>query len=433
MGRVPASILKPASQMPRKHYDWRDGPASLKQHSVAKHDLLRSYLAAYFPTLISSPSQDELRLTIVDGFAGGGLYHHESTGELMVGSPFICLEAAREAEAVVNITRTKKVAFNVDFVFVEQDANAAKFLKAALRERQYEQRLEKDIWLLQGDFNTHADRIIENVRKKTPRSGRAIFILDQYGYSKVPMPLLARIFQDLPRAEVILTFNVDSFNSYATDKAGKSQLEKIGLPNLFHGRSLIDIKQNERDWRAYIQSQLYPHIVRSAGARFHTPFFIRSSKGHGDFWLVHLSMHQKARDVMTEVHWEKSNTFIHYGGEGLDMFKIGYVTKADERFTQQGRLGYEFDDDARKRTIEKLHTDIPPLIYGHDEGQSFETLHATTCNDTPATARIYKEALGSLAKLGEIEIVSPSGIRKTAAGQIKGDDRILPPRQRRLF
>ena len=144
-------------------------------------------------------------------------------------------------------------------------------------------------------------------------------------------------------------------------------------------------------------------------------------------------MHQKARDVMTEVHWGKSNTFIHYGGEGLDMFKIGYVTKADERFTKQGKLGYEFDDDARKRTVERLHSDIPPLIYGHIEGQSFETLHATTCNDTPATARIYKEALGSLAKLGEIEIVSTSGKRKTAAGQIKGDDRILPPRQRRLF
>ena len=221
--------------MPRKHYDWKDGPASLKQHSVAKHELLRSYLAVYFPTLVSSPNQDELRLMIVDGFAGGGLYHHESSGQLMVGSPFICLEAAKEAEAVINLSRAKKVAFNVDFVFVEQDANAAKFLEMALRARHYEQRLGKDIWLLQGNFNTHADRIIENVRKKTPRSGRAIFILDQYGYSQVPMPLLARIFQELPRAEVILTFNVDSFNSYATDKTGKSQLEKIGLPNLFHG------------------------------------------------------------------------------------------------------------------------------------------------------------------------------------------------------
>ncbi len=420
--------------MAKKHYDWKDGPAKLQQHSVAKHKLLRSYLAAYFPTLISSPYQEELRLTIVDGFAGGGKYEHAETGEIMLGSPFICLQAAEEAEALINHSeRTKKVRFNVDYVFVEKERNAANHLKKIIHEQGYSSRVTKDIHLIHGDFNTHAHDIIEQVRKKSPRSGRSIFVLDQYGYAQVPMPLLARIFQSLPRAEVILTFNVDSFNSYATDKAGGSLLEGIGLPNILEGRSLQDIKQNERDWRAYIQSQLYPHIVRSAGSRFHTPFFIRSQKGHGDFWLLHLSMHQKARDVMTEVHWEHSNTFIHYGGEGLDMFKIGYITKADERFTQQGKLGYTFDDDAKKRTEEKLHEDIPHVVYAHEDGLSYETLHATTCNDSPATSRIYKDVLGSLAKQGEIDIVSPDGKLKRAANQIKGEDRIMPPRQRKLF
>ena len=237
----------------------------------------------------------------------------------------------------------------------------------------------------------------------------------------------------LPKAEVILTFNVDSFNSYASDKSDRSPLEKIGLPNIFHGRSLQDIKNNERDWRAYIQSQLYPNIVRSAGARFHTPFFIRSEQGHGDFWLLHLSMHQKARDVMTEVHWQHSNTFIHYGGEGLNMFKVGYIVSADERFTQQGTLGYTFDDDARKRTHEKLLQELPTLVYASDDGMSYETLHATTCNDSPATSRIYKETLGILAKQGEVLIRSSDGKLKTSAAQIRDDDRISPSLQRKLF
>ena len=420
--------------MAKKPYNWKDGPAKLQQHSVAKHNLLRSYLAAYFPTLISSPQQDELRLTIVDGFAGGGAYEHDVTGEILLGSPFICLKAAEEAEATINHSgRVKKVRFSVDYVFVEKNRNAVNYLTKTIKDQGFGSRVGNDIHLFHGDFNTHADNIIEQIRKKTPRSGRSIFILDQYGYAEVPMPLIAKIFQTLPRAEVILTFNVDSFNSYATDKSARSPLESIGLPNIFQGRSLQDIKNNERDWRAYIQSQLYPHIVRSAGSRFHTPFFIRSTKGHGDFWLLHLSMHQKARDVMTEVHWQHSNTFIHYGGEGLDMFKVGYITNADERFTQQGKLGYTFDDDAKKRTEEKLHLDIPRLIYADEEGQSFETLHATTCNDSPATARIYKDVLSSLAKLGEVEIVSPDGRHKTSANQIKGEDRILPPRQRKLF
>jgi three-Cys-motif partner protein len=420
--------------MAKKHYDWKDGPAKLQQHSVAKHNLLRSYLAAYFPTLISTPQQEELRLTIVDGFAGGGSYEHDVSGEIMLGSPFICLKAAEEAEALINLSdRVKKVRFNVDFVFVEKNLDAANYLEKTIKDQGYSSRVGNDIHLFKGDFNSHADNIIEQVRKKTPRSGRSIFILDQYGYSEVPMPLISKIFETLPRAEVILTFNIDSFNSYASDKSSRSPLENIGLPNIFQGRSLQDIKNNERDWRAYIQSQLYPHIVKSAGSRFHTPFFIRSTKGHGDFWLLHLSMHQKARDVMTEVHWQHSNTFIHYGGEGLDMFKVGYIANADERFTQQGTLGYTFDDDARARTEAKLHLDIPRLIYADEEGQSFETLHATTCNDSPATAKIYKDVLSSLVKEKELEIISPDGRRKTSASQIKGEDRILPHRQRKLI
>lgn len=407
--------------MAKKHYDWKDGPAKLQQHSVAKHNLLRSYLAAYFPTLISSPHQDELRLTIVDGFAGGGAYYHDVTGEFMLGSPFICLKAAEEAEAQINHPgRIKKVRFNVDYIFVEKNRDAANYLTKTIKEQGFSSRVNNDIHLLQGDFNLHADNIIEQVRKKTPRSGRSIFILDQYGYAQVPMPLIAKIFQTLPRAEVILTFNVDSFNSYASDKSERSPLEGIGLPNVFQGKSLQEIKNSECDWRAYIQSQLYPHIVRSAGSRFHTPFFIRSTKGHGDFWLLHLSMHQKARDVMTEVHWEHSNTFIHYGGEGLDMFKVGYITNADERFTQQGKLGYTFDDDARKRTEEKLHLDIPRLIYADEDGQSYETLHATTCNDSPATSRISRMCSAVLQNRGRLRLFRLMGAIRHRPIKLRG-------------
>ena len=132
--------------MSKKHYDWDNGPAELKQHSVAKHELLRSYLAEYFPTLVSSPSQDELRLTIVDGFAGGGLYLHESSSELMLGSPFICLQAAEEAEARINANRVKKVAFNVDFVFVEQNPNARLACRTTIRRADFPSGSRSDFW-----------------------------------------------------------------------------------------------------------------------------------------------------------------------------------------------------------------------------------------------------------------------------------------------
>ena len=417
--------------MSKKHYDWSNGPATLEQHSVAKHKLLQGYLAAYFQTLVT-PHQTELRLTIVDGFAGGGKYIHAVSNELHLGSPFICLKAAEEAEALININRTNRVAFDIDYFFFEKNKGAASFLRETINEEGYRNRVGKDVRIIDGDFNDHADSIIAHIKSKSPRNGRSIFILDQYGYRQVPMPLLAKIFQTLPRAEVILTFNVDSFSTYATDKSQTSPLEAIGLPNVFEGKSIQELKENKAQFRALIQGQLYPHIIKQAGSRFHTPFFIRTTSGHGDFWLLHLSMHSTARDVMTKVHWDNSNTFIHYGEEGLNMFKVGYITRADEQYTKQGTLGYMFDDDAKKRTREKLHEDIPNLIYADDGGLSFETLFATTCNDSPATSSDYREVVANLAKSNEVEIVLPSGKTTTAKSLIKGDARIMPPRQRKL-
>ena len=48
------------------HYNWKNGPAEIQQHSVAKLDVLRAYLIQYFKTLASLPQQDVFKLTLVD-------------------------------------------------------------------------------------------------------------------------------------------------------------------------------------------------------------------------------------------------------------------------------------------------------------------------------------------------------------------------------
>ena len=95
--------------MTLKQYNWKDGPDLIQQHSVAKHRILQAYLAAYFRTLVSSPNRETLKLTLVDGFAGGGLYVHNDTRELVKGSPFIFLDATREAGLNKNESAEKPV------------------------------------------------------------------------------------------------------------------------------------------------------------------------------------------------------------------------------------------------------------------------------------------------------------------------------------
>lgn len=421
--------------MSRKPYNWKNGPDLIQQHSVAKHRILQSYLAAYFKTLVSSPNQDVLRLTLVDGFSGGGLYVHSDTRESVKGSPFILLEATREAEFQINKDRRKPVDLQVDYFFIEADHHAHSHLDKVLREEGYGDRIGNTIQLRHAKFQDEANDIIDFIKRKSPRNGRSIFILDQYGYKEVPTQLIQKIFYHLPSAEIILTFGVDSFLNYASDgKLTQALLDDIGIPDVLHGRSIEEIKNSEKDWRLFIQSGLYRTLVTRCGAKHYTPFFIRNKKGHGDYWLIHLSQHHRARDVMTEVHWDNNNYFIHYGGPGLDMFQmVGYDPEHDAAHKNQSTLGFEFDDVARKASIAALNIHIPRRVYANDEGLSFGELFATTCNESPASAVIYRDSVGFLLEQKAIEVISPDGGKRRSAQQIKANDQIVAPSQRTLF
>ncbi len=410
--------------MPRSQYKgWAEGkPAIIKQHSIAKHEVLHAYLVAYLQTLVL-PQQDTVNLCLIDGFAGGGRYIHEDSRELTFGSPFVFLKAVKEAQALLSIGRKKDLAWNLDYFFVEKDRAALQFLKQTLSDEGYGDRIEKDIHLLNGTFQKHSDALIKEVKKKSPRIGRSIFLLDQYGYKDVPASLIKRILFELPRAEIILTFAVDSFINYASDTPKtKKILDGIDIPDLLQGRTFDDIKRNEKDFRLFIQSQLYKGLVSSCGADYFTVFFIRT-KGHGDYWLVHLSQHPRARDVMTRVHWEKNNNFIHYGGAGIEMFRaLGYSVKNDTDFTGQNELGFCFDEVATKATHQTMTGQLAPMIRDRESGISYGELFSSTCNSSPADGERYKLALEELVALKEIVITSADGAKRLKASTIRDDD-----------
>ena len=175
-------------------------------------------------------------------------------------------------------------------------------------------------------------------------------------------------------------------------------------------------------------------LTTANSARHFTPFFIRNRGGHGDYWLIHMSQHHRARDVMTEVHWANNNHFIHYGGPGLDMFQmVGYDPVHDAAFLGQSGLGFEFDDVARRASISALGEQIPRLVYADDAGISFGELFATTCNSSPASAEIYRESIGQLLADKAVEIVGADGAKRRSSAQIKDTDQIMSPPQRTLF
>lgn len=425
--------------MTKAEYKWAPGddPPPIKQHSIAKHDIWRAYLVAYLQTLISSPRQDIFKLSIIDGFAGGGIYRHSSKGNEVLGSPFIALDAVQEASFLINERRSKEVLLDVDHFLIEADPGAYQVLLGELKQRGHASKLDDSIFVQNSHFEREAENVIRHILSRNPKAARAIFLLDQYGYSQVPTPLINSIFQRLPGAEIILTFAVDSFLNFASDKKSTFEtLSRMGLPDIFRGRTLEEIKGSEKDWRLYIQSTLYHDLVHACGARYYTTFFIRSSQGHGDYWLIHLSQRPRARDVMTRIHWQQNNYFIHYGGAGLDMFRLlGYVPEKDSNYTGQSEFnfGFNFDEPAKAASVSSLMEQIPKLIYPDADGMSFGELFASTCNQSPACGDTYREAIGSLILHKELEVVSQDGSQRRSGLRVHDNDQVLAPRQRPLI
>ena len=284
-------------------FEWHpdDPPPKLEEHSKAKLDVLRRYLRAYFDTLGVKPVRDEFKLDLIDGFAGGGTFQYRDRIES--GTPLIMLEEAKAAEERLNENRTKPLRFDCRFHFVDVVPDYTAHLRKVLAERGYDVD-GQEIFVHDSSFKDVADRIIESVRIRQPIAGRAIFLLDQTGFSQVDLELVARILRTLRGAEVILTFASDVLLNFLT---GKSHLIKAVAP-LELTQSQIEEMIEFRDGdggRALSQRVLRNQIRNVTGATYDTPFFIRPKRSRWALWFLHLSRHPTARDVMNRMPLEQ--------------------------------------------------------------------------------------------------------------------------------
>jgi three-Cys-motif partner protein len=418
--------------MPQKHYEWKvgEGLPEIGAHSLAKHRILRRYIERYIEIVTAISWQTELSITFIDGYAGGGRYAFGR--ETMPGSPLILLEAVAAAEAKLNSARPKGFRINAEYIFVDQNPAHTKFLRAEVQGSEFKGELDRSIHIWTADVNERVDDIVQAVRTRSPRAGRAIFLLDQYGWSQVAFSSIRSILEQLPKAEVFLTFSVDALIDYLS--ARSFEMRAFGEIDVEPGlvKELVQLKQNEQvGYRLLIQNALYNHVQSVTGAPFYSPFFIKSSEAHRSYWFIHLSKHREARNEIGMIHWAENNTTIHHGRAGLHA--LGFTPG---KGIDQLALDYVFDEHARSLSRAELLKQLPRLIYDAadaDVASSLEQLFGLSCNDTPVVREILEEALISLRTGGELLIVDEAGRGKPRANTIEWTDRILLPQQRSFF
>lgn len=407
---------------PAKNFTWKAGhplPA-IKAHSDRKLEVIERYLEIYFDTVVRDPRMDSLNITLVDGFCGGGMYSGRQG--LRYGSPLAILRAVHAASVRLNIDRKKPLAINAVYHFGDSNPDHIDFLRETLRTSEFSSLMGKNIHVHHSTFVDLLPRLLQEIRYRQTQ-GRSIFVLDQFGYSDVPMATVQQIFKQLPKAEIILTFSIDALLNYLQgERDPPAIVQQFGVTKEFV-RMWEGWKQDEVMGRTLAQRTLMTQMHRFSGARFFTPFMMYSATDSREMMVAHLSQSQAARDKMLTVHWETKNTFRHLGKGSL--FELGY----DDR-VETGSL-FQFSETDRGNMHEELASELPRRIFdmAGSGPVAYQDFLLNIGNKTAATNADIAGTLRALSDQREIGVISPSGASKRPGTRIQPTDLLQVARQ----
>lgn len=328
------------------------------------------------------------------------------------------LNAVTVAEKKLNRARRKKLSIDARFYFVDKSREAVDYLKQELNRIGLAQKIGGSIQILEGRFEEKYSAICADIIGKA-RAGRSIFLLDQTGYSQVPLSACRQILSTLPRSEIILTFAIDWLIDYLS--ANVTFLKGVAPIELTEEQVKRYLQTKGQQGHRYLVQRLVIRALQlGTGAPYFTPFFLRSIEADRDLWLIHLSKHPTARNVMTSSHWAIQNASIHQGKAGLDM--LGF----DPNWEEALPLDFQFDGNAEVQIANALQNDIPDRVEALDSHGpiTFDAFQRAIANDTAARIDQIEQALMTLHSHGDIEILTPSGLLKRPDAKLKSTDRI---------
>ncbi|MEM7358276.1 MAG: three-Cys-motif partner protein TcmP [Pseudomonadota bacterium] len=409
--------------MSKSNYEWDfNNPPPVSRHTLHKHHVYEEYISRYLETVV--PHQGEyVRISIVDGFCGGGIYNFVEKGEICFGSPVRIIETVRATASKLNAIRTKPLKFLVNYYFVDKEQKAIDCLKRVFSELGIYEEDGESFHIWHGTFVEEYPKIRQSIRAKisTKRlDQKVIFVLDQYAYRQVPFSITNKIMSDFTKAEILLTFVPRAFLDYAGKNSQQAlettnqQLMRLGLEV-----SITDIREKAEAFsdpsciylhaeQLFLQEAIARVIQDQTIARHFSKYFIQSSNSSRDLWIIHLANHYKAHDVMISVQWESANSdYYHPGYLGLPPAILGFDSSKSD-LTQQMNFGMKhFDHSGESRTLALLSDQLPNLLFDqYGKSVTVGDLFERITNDTTCNIELLKKALQASLDRGDIRLSS---------------------------
>jgi three-Cys-motif partner protein len=407
--------------------NWQVGRLpELEEHSEKKLDLLRDYLVLYLQIVLKNTSGKEVQeITLIDGFAGGGIYQGNK-----LGSPITILKAVEEAEFLINREREKQTRIIPICYFIERDPDAFACLEATLKLHGYGSRFGKTIHLRRADFAACGPEIVADINNRHKRGGnRTIFFLDQCGWTEISAGTVRSLAQQLyGRPEFIINFAISWLSDFLSDKTQgtiEKSLHHLGLDGFVDISAMMKLRMNlGGNWQHAVEAHIGEGFRKATGIAYFSPFYIEPQGNHRGYWLLHLAQSSRARSAMTEIHWSKANRSKHYGYSGYEM--LSFKPSLDQT---QFIEGMSFDEESQKQCEATLTDDFARLIADrHKGGIKFKDFIDQTSNKIMATSPMVNDVIWRLCQTPDFEVICPSG-RPKRTSSFSDNDIILPRQQ----
>lgn len=251
----------------------------LEPHTAAKHEILRRYLAAWFPILGSYHG----RIVYLDGFAGPGRYRN---GE--AGSPVIALEVASNLR--------KATAGEIVFWFIEEREDRLAHLKQELAKLILPAHFQ--ITADSGRFHEQFGRVLQSIEIDKQQLAPTFAFIDPFGFSGIPFSLIERLLQH-PRSEAFITFMVDAINRFLDHPEDKVVAH---IAEAFGGEQAISIAKGSGD-RVQKLRDLYQAKLSTA-ARYVRYFEMRDRNDRPQYYLFFATNNALGHLKMKEAMWK---------------------------------------------------------------------------------------------------------------------------------
>ena len=252
----------------------------IEPHTLAKHEILRRYLGAWFP-ILGTAFQN---IVYIDGFCGPGRY---DGGE--VGSPIIALREAKKHRERLQKNR-------LIFYFVDERPDRISQLNDELE--QIDRPDNYEITTVSREFEYEFRDLLNNFEKVEFQKAPIFAFIDPFGFKGVPFKLVQQLLKK-PSTEVFINIMADSINRFLEhpDKATRQHIS-----DLFGTTDVFKIAQDngnriENLLRLLYQKQLKKH------AQFVRYFEMRNSKNRPIYYLFFATNNSLGHLRMKQAFW----------------------------------------------------------------------------------------------------------------------------------